>query len=84
MDNFEFDRVRKIMEALNWRWWDEDGGVIPEECDLRHSARKLLKDVCSDSTLAASGGFSALRRDDRIDLMFGVDSFSITDFYEGE
>lgn len=41
LDNFPFERVHKIMEALNWNWVNVDG--IPTMFDLKQFARKLLK-----------------------------------------
>lgn len=43
MDNFDFGRVAKCMEVLEWRWCDVEG--IPQEPDIRKLARKLLKQV---------------------------------------
>ena len=44
MDNFDFSRVAKCMEALNWKWISVPEG-IPEEYDIRKAARLLLKSV---------------------------------------
>ena len=43
MDNFNFNRVAKCMEVLEWKWCDVEG--IPEESDIRKLARKLMKQV---------------------------------------
>lgn len=40
LDNFEFEKVHKVMTFLDWRWV----GVLPDVADLRAQARKLLKE----------------------------------------
>lgn len=43
MDNFDFNRVAKCMEVLEWKWYDVEG--IPKEYDIRKFARKYLNKV---------------------------------------
>ena len=59
MDEFNFGEVRKVMESLDWSW--HETGCIPEEYDLRKSARKLLKHAAEmiDESLDVSGGSTA-------------------------
>ena len=59
MDEFNFGEVRKVMESLEWTW--SETGCIPEEYDLRKSARKLLKHAAEmiDESLDVSGGSTA-------------------------
>ena len=45
MDNFDFGRVIKTMEALDWRWTSTDG--VPDEYEARTFARKLLKQAAA-------------------------------------
>ena len=63
LDEFDFNRVQKTMEALDWQWWDVDG--VPSISDLRRRARSLLEDVYlkSDEHLVttSTGGFEASR-----------------------
>jgi len=65
LDNFDFEKVKKVMDALEWKYWDsQDSHVtIPE---LRKKARELLKTVYCKSTFsdhwcAGTGGFEAER-----------------------
>jgi hypothetical protein len=75
MDNFDFERVHRVMEALEWGW--ATGGnfesVIPDTPEIRSNARRLMdevidtyaktgKDWCGMST----GGFD-------VDLMVNKD-----------
>jgi hypothetical protein len=39
MDEFEFDKVERAMEALNWKW----RGETPTLYDLRETAESLLR-----------------------------------------
>ena len=59
MDNFNFNRVAKCMEVLEWKWHDVEG--IPQEPDIRKLARKLLNAVkeefTSDRYSFSTGGF---------------------------
>lgn len=66
MDEFDFERVHKTMEALNWQWRDEG---IPDIPTLRKAARSQLKqvsisprdksDLDTGYFLVSSGGFEA-------------------------
>lgn len=48
MDNFDFGKVAKVMEFLEWKWWNRtsEGGFIPESYELRAKAREELKKIC--------------------------------------
>lgn len=73
MDNFDFGRVAKCMEVLEWRWCDVEG--IPQESDIRQFARKYMrsiKDTCtSDRYSFSAGGFvvTAWYEDGKLDAM---------------
>lgn len=64
LDHFDFEKVKKAMDALEWKYWDSEGDTvsIPE---LRKKARDLLKAVYnasnSDHWFGGSGGFEAER-----------------------
>jgi hypothetical protein len=67
MDEFDFDRVERAMEALDWKW----RGEIPTLYDLRETAESLLrgaaksrlndfKDAHHDTAIInGTGGFEA-------------------------
>lgn len=42
MDWFDFNKVQKAMQALDWQWATSEYGV-PEEPELRETARKYLQ-----------------------------------------
>lgn len=43
MDWFDFDRVHKVMVALDWKWVNAEEGV-PNQAELRQQVRRLMKD----------------------------------------
>jgi len=62
LDNFDFDKVLKVMEFLDWKWQ----GKIPEKVELIQTARKLLIetmemlfDKSEEITAISTGGFQA-------------------------
>lgn len=57
MDNFDFQKVRIVMIALDWRWRDE---VVPDLPELRRAARKLLKHCVKEVKNMGTGGFGAI------------------------
>jgi hypothetical protein len=90
MDEFEFNRVECVMDALNWRW----RGEIPTIQDLREEAERLLRGAAKSRLgdfkdahwevpiLNACGGFKAKAWCDEgktkitmLDLAFVVESW---------
>lgn len=88
LDCFDFERVKKVMDHLNWEWVLSDSGV-PEIYELRKRARELLQTVVvgvqkkesEGSYFTATGGFYAEARvypdDSKIYLRL---SFQVTDW----
>lgn len=56
MDNFDFDKVQKVMEFLNWKWVSTENG-IPSVQELRSQARRLIKEAIEEKVRIATGGF---------------------------
>ena len=58
MDEFDFDRVHRVMEFLNWTWADEFGGVcVPLKSEVRKRARALLNESAKSKESLSTGGF---------------------------
>lgn len=85
MDNFDFDRVKKVMDALEWGWAVDNPEYsgqteIPELSDIRKMARKLMKEAYELSVkegcgyTIATAGFEAYcdAGDDYLSLKFVV------------
>lgn len=79
LDNFDFDKVKKVMDHLQWLWFDTVG--VPEISDLRKHARRLLTEVGEEvmknneipaESNIATGGFraKAYRYDDTGKIYF--------------
>lgn len=85
LDQFNFERVHKVMEALNWWWYGEENGV-PNIAALRKKARELLKD-CADSPrknyYCSIGGFAAEKQEgDTLILEFIIADWRTWDSYD--
>jgi hypothetical protein len=58
MDTFDFGRVHKVMVALDWKWISIDDGMrVPDECEIRTEARRLLTRVIKEKNSIATAGF---------------------------
>jgi hypothetical protein len=79
MDTFDFDKVNKMMCAVDWKWATTENEV-PDQYELRKSARRLMKQAIAGED-CATGGFRAWVIDGkdnngpwtRLNLMFGED-----------
>jgi len=66
MNNFDFTRTYRVMEALNWEWCDQG---VPNVDEQRETARDILErlvasplrlsDGCGGSSRLGTGGFMA-------------------------
>ena len=93
LENFDFDKVHKVMEALDWKWvggGTQDG--VPSVYRLIKKAEELLKDCVNEiehrntNTLVLStGGFKAtcVKYDDGeivLELEFVLSNFNYSNF----
>ena len=80
MDTFDFGRVHKVMVALDWKWISIDDGMrVPDECEIRMEARRLLTQAVKEKISISTGGFYATYRNNDdvewIDLKFVVEQW---------
>lgn len=72
LDDYDFQRVQKVMEALDWHWVNAEWGGVPSIGALRRQARGLLEDVYhhtpSPFCMVGTGGFEATRTMETGDL----------------
>jgi hypothetical protein len=74
MDSFEFDKVLSVMQHLNWEWMDYG---VPDEYEIRQSARRTMKSAIECNGTSGTGGFTAIVDDNteekwvRLSLYFG-------------
>lgn len=79
MDNFDFSRVKKTMDALNWRWFDV-GGDIPSESEIRSAARQMMKQTVERKvTTLSTGGFEVTCEHGLLSLRFVVEYWDCMD-----
>ena len=82
MDNFDFERVHKTMELLNWTWGAaKDDQVVPSLSRIKEAAKDTLKGAIKRKCYISSGGFVAEYRKGVIRLMFCIDDI---DYYKEE
>lgn len=84
MDNFDFERVEKVMDCLEWNWGVGHDEHIPDIYEIRRFARQLLADtiiglghLIEDKSFSlGSGGFVAKAyRDGSLSLSFVVEEW---------
>ena len=80
MDYFDFGRVHKVMVALDWKWISIDDGMrVPDECEIRMEARRLLTQAVKEKISISTGGFYVMYRNNDdvewIDLKFVVENW---------
>ena len=63
---FDFKKIRNVMEFLHWTWFNTSGGGVPNIMELKKNARRLLMivfehgyDHNDKESTTGSGGFSA-------------------------
>jgi hypothetical protein len=56
MDNFDFHKVHRVMEFMNWQW---SGEVVPSVSEMRKEVRRLLLESMKGRDQVSSGGFLA-------------------------
>jgi hypothetical protein len=60
MDNFDFKKVHKVMQILNWTWGSYGKEKVPSITELKKTAKKLLKQAEKNSYgNVGTGGFHA-------------------------
>ena len=74
MDYFDFNKVKKTMEKLDWRWGRDK--APPCEGELREHARKMLENIVKQDCLESScGGFHVYFDGEILKLIFEVSSW---------
>lgn len=78
LKHFNFEKVHKIMETLNWTWVSA-GDKVPSVDFLKETAKKYLYDVLNDKEyhVVGSGGFEASYIDGVLALRFVAEEWSV-------
>lgn len=78
MDFLDFEKIHKVMEALNWTWAGCDG--VPEIFELRRFLRELLNEFVDRNLLSTScGGFNICRIKNTIRVSFELTQWTIAE-----
>jgi hypothetical protein len=84
MDNFDFERVEKVMDCLEWSWGVGHDEHVPDIYEIKQFARHLLADTIirlshlieNKSLSLSTGGFVATSyRDGSLSLSFVVEEW---------
>ena len=67
IDSFDFEKVHRVMEHVDWKYFKPDGTVsLPDIKDLKRTARSCLRNAYhyslkygDDATVFGTGGFEA-------------------------
>lgn len=60
LNTFNYTRVLKVMEHVEWRWATSRGLVIPNMVDLVNAANERLNTAWDKRTTCESGGIRAV------------------------
>jgi len=60
INGFDFEKVRKAMVALDWKWWHDGGMSVPEILEMKRVVFELISHIQNrfNITEARTGGFS--------------------------
>ena len=81
MDYFNFEKVLKVMELLEWEWKAAEEG-IPTVPELRQQARRLLKMSLEEKTNTSTGGFHVMYESSEYGSEFIQLMFAVEEWYE--
>lgn len=83
LDQFDFQKVKKVMDALNWKWAMGTESHVPDIPELRKQAREMLWDLIrSKDRMIKSGGLVVEKDyDDILELRFEVTSWDTLDSF---
>ena len=79
MEDFDFEKVRKVMLLLDWKWDIGNGEMtVPSIYRMTRQAEWLLRDVAKyygvkDHHTISTGGFTAMLYDDMLTLSFELE-----------
>lgn len=79
INGFDFEKVRKAMVALDWKWLVNGVVMIPEIRDIKKIARMLIERIGEDCLCIGTGGFEVCydKDEELLTLRFKIDSLSI-------
>lgn len=73
LNTFDFERVHKVMEQVEWQWYTNDGLKVPSLAQLILSAQQRLNSAWDSKTTVESGGLRAVYVPGEVDNYGKVD-----------
>lgn len=70
LSDFDFIKVHRVMELLNWTWFFSSGSRVPSIGELYQKAEMLLRASAKDMDAYYSGGFHASVDEYSVSLRF--------------
>lgn len=67
LNSFDFHKVERVMELLNWRWVTDGGLEIPSILEMRDTVISLYKNILryyepnTQTAITSAGGFEVSR-----------------------
>ena len=49
IEEFDFERVKSVMDFLNWKWRRNDESKVPTVDELKEEVKRLAKIACSSA-----------------------------------
>ena len=88
LDQFDFEKVKEVMDALDWKWGMGKWGtgteaLVPDIPELRKQSREMLWDlVHSKNRMIKTGGLVVEKHDDgTLELRFEVTAWNTWDSF---
>lgn len=85
LDQFDFEKVKKVMDALNWTWAMGTKAHVPDTPELRKKAREMLWGLVRSrrqSRRIKAGGLVVEKDDDgTLELRFEVTAWNTWDSF---
>jgi len=82
LDNFDFEKVHKVMTLLDWRWYSSAENKVPNIEQMKNMVRSLFKSLeHPDCDAVSCGGFSLyydteFAEKDSVKLEFSITSYT--------
>ncbi len=85
LDQFDFEKVKEVMDALNWTWGTGTKAHVPDIPELRKQSRELLWDLVrsKDRTRMIQAGGLVVEKDDddTLELRFEITAWNTWDSF---
>lgn len=83
LDQFDFEKVKEVMDALDWKWAIGTESHVPDIPELRKQSREMLWDLIrSKSRIIKTGGLVVEKDDDdTLELRFEVTCWNTWDSF---